>query len=29
MEESLGIMVKPIASTPEGLLKGIEDGNKR
>ena len=29
MEESLGIRVKPVASTPEGLLKGIEDGNKR
>ncbi|MBE9541304.1 MAG: DUF512 domain-containing protein, partial [Proteobacteria bacterium] len=29
MEESLGIQAKPIAPTPEGLLKGIIDGNRR
>jgi putative radical SAM enzyme (TIGR03279 family) len=29
MEESLGIHVKPIEPTPEGLLRGITDGCKR
>jgi putative radical SAM enzyme (TIGR03279 family) len=29
MEESLGIPVRPVESTPEGLLKGVIHGNKR
>jgi putative radical SAM enzyme (TIGR03279 family) len=29
MEESLGIPVRPVESSPEGLLKGIISGNRR